>query len=452
MKIGIAISHHNRPEVLATAFEHFTAHMPKDAKLVVVDDASDVPVNADFRFETNVGIARTKNKGIELLMAAGCDHLFLFDDDTYPIDDNWWKPYVESKEPHLMYNFTKYSDGTPVGDCIEVYRDDEVVAQGHPRGCMLYITADVVSTVGGFYTGFGLAMEEHVEYSQRIFNAKLTTFKFADVVGSDKLIYSTDWDKSAKLRSSIMPEQRQNWRRNQDILKSLKHDATFRTIYAPEFINRAVITSYFTSGVDSQRDRTWEADRAAIQPLIDSVNKHKEKIYILNDCGWEDSGEYYQFVKMRSYGNPYFWRWYAEYIFMRNANLDAAWLVDATDVEMLENPFEQMQPFTIYSGDEQGSLGTNQWMIRKTKTQDIKRAIMGSRAPILNCGVVGGSTADLMELCLDIWEMYSNTQGVYDVEMPIYNYLLKDKPVVHGAPVNTVFKAQQTEGAWWKHK
>jgi hypothetical protein len=29
-------------------------------------------------------------------MDAGCEHLFLFDDDAWPIADNWHLPYIES--------------------------------------------------------------------------------------------------------------------------------------------------------------------------------------------------------------------------------------------------------------------------------------------------------------------------------------------------------------------
>lgn len=60
---------------------------------------------ATYRFEENVGIARHKNKCLELLADAGCEHLFLFDDDAYPLVEDWWRPYVDSPEPHLMRIF-----------------------------------------------------------------------------------------------------------------------------------------------------------------------------------------------------------------------------------------------------------------------------------------------------------------------------------------------------------
>jgi hypothetical protein len=82
--IGVGITTRNRNDVLATTRQRIEAHT-LGAHIVVVVDASAKPVDgANYRFDENVGIARAKNKCLELLDAAGCKHLFLFDDDTYP--------------------------------------------------------------------------------------------------------------------------------------------------------------------------------------------------------------------------------------------------------------------------------------------------------------------------------------------------------------------------------
>src|SRR5690606_26252831 len=103
-RIGIGITTRNRPDALRTALEHHHAHLPPGALLVIVDDASAEPVeDADWRSETQAGIPAAKNKCLELL--DGCEHVFLWDDDAWPIADDWWRPYVESPEPHLSYQF-----------------------------------------------------------------------------------------------------------------------------------------------------------------------------------------------------------------------------------------------------------------------------------------------------------------------------------------------------------
>ncbi len=101
MKIGIGITTHNRPQVFRHTLRNVLKFAPRGAKVLVVDDAStDTVREATYRFDVNAGIARAKNKCLELL--EDCDHIFLFDDDTYPIKKGWEQPYIDSAEPHLM--------------------------------------------------------------------------------------------------------------------------------------------------------------------------------------------------------------------------------------------------------------------------------------------------------------------------------------------------------------
>ena len=94
-KIGIGITTHNRYDIFKKSYDEINRFLPSGAVLVVVDDASDTPVKeATFRFNENVGIAKAKNKCFELLYDSGCEHFFLFDDDCYPLVEDWYKPYM----------------------------------------------------------------------------------------------------------------------------------------------------------------------------------------------------------------------------------------------------------------------------------------------------------------------------------------------------------------------
>lgn len=57
---------------------------------------------------------------------------------------------------------------------------------------MLYYHRSAIEKVGGFDTVYGRGMYERPDLALRIHNAGLTTWAFADVVGSEKLIYSLD--------------------------------------------------------------------------------------------------------------------------------------------------------------------------------------------------------------------------------------------------------------------
>lgn len=194
-RIGLAISTRNRHGIYEPNYERWRTMMPDDSVLVVVDDASNPPAkNATFRFDQNVGIAPTKNKCIELLLEAGCEHLFLADDDCYPIDPNWYEPYVNNPEPHLMAIYEKQDSAI----FKELGRDDKTIWFNFTRGYFLYFTRECIERVGMFDTDFtdiprGIAgMYEHTNLSDRIYAAGLTTHKYQDVLDSDALIYSQD--------------------------------------------------------------------------------------------------------------------------------------------------------------------------------------------------------------------------------------------------------------------
>jgi hypothetical protein len=160
---------------------YWQQYMPGDT-LILVDDASDTPVTESESFrtvrsDTRLGVAMSKNRGIAALMDAGCDHLFLADDDLFPTSGAWWKPYVESPEPHLSHQ-SKNSAGRG---------DDKHFSVGFPLGYMLYAERRVIDEVGGMDPAFGAWGGEHVEWQRRIHEAGLTTWMYADVHGSDDL-------------------------------------------------------------------------------------------------------------------------------------------------------------------------------------------------------------------------------------------------------------------------
>jgi glycosyltransferase involved in cell wall biosynthesis len=203
MSIGIGVATYNRPDILAETLANIERYMPPGARLVVVDDGSDVPVPESTRFPQSRGVAAAKNKCLELL--ADCEHIFLFDDDTAPTVQNWWQPYVESPEPHLMYQFT----GGPEHWAItELGRTEDLVFYDKPRGCMLYVERRVLSTVGGLHVAFGRHGYEHEDWSRRIHAAGLTRYAFADVIPRN--IYCLDEDRTNI--SSLPSEAKQAWR------------------------------------------------------------------------------------------------------------------------------------------------------------------------------------------------------------------------------------------------
>jgi len=180
--ISICVTTRNRPESFYLVLERIKQHTNCEYQLVIVDDASDVPYcDTSYRFETRSGIPAVKNKCLEL---AKYDHTFLFDDDTYPLSEGWYLPYINSGKEHLCYTFlTAFK------------RKDGFKYHTLGNGCMLYITRKCIDTIGGFDWSYGLGKYEHVDFSRRIFNAGLTESIFMDVENSSDLLYCMDQKK-----------------------------------------------------------------------------------------------------------------------------------------------------------------------------------------------------------------------------------------------------------------
>jgi glycosyltransferase involved in cell wall biosynthesis len=110
--IGVGITTRNREYVFRKTLQEIRKFLPQSAKLVVVDDNSDkrkhnLKVDEYFYFKQRAGIAKAKNKCIELL--ENCDDIFLFDDDFYPIKRGWEKIYIAAKDltgcQHMCFTF-----------------------------------------------------------------------------------------------------------------------------------------------------------------------------------------------------------------------------------------------------------------------------------------------------------------------------------------------------------
>ena len=222
-RIGVAISTRDRRKILEGSLAMWRRLMPPNSLLVVVDDASEAPVPPThwgtsemvIRNEHQLGVAMVKNKGIVALMDAGCDHLFLADDDIFPIVKDWWKPYVESLEPHLSFQWPRITRPSLRNNWRVVHDDGQHFALSFPRGVLLYAERRVINNVGGMDPAHGAWGGEHVEWSHRIHQAGLTTWPFADVCGSDKLWYSHDKEHGNTVGSTFkLSDRRKMAQRN----------------------------------------------------------------------------------------------------------------------------------------------------------------------------------------------------------------------------------------------
>ena len=182
--IGVAVSTHRRPDVLAQSLAGWAHAMPD--LLVVTHDV------------TGEGVAATKNRGIAALMDAHCEHLFLVDDDMWPTSPDALTRYADDPEPHLMHCWGK---SRLISD------DGHHTTWTHPRGVMLYAHRSVVEAVGGMRTEFGRWGGEHVDWSRRIHAAGLTRHRYADLSDTRGLWHCEDYTR--RTPSTVSAAERQ---------------------------------------------------------------------------------------------------------------------------------------------------------------------------------------------------------------------------------------------------
>ncbi|WP_432990157.1 glycosyltransferase family 2 protein [Dactylosporangium sp. CA-233914] len=464
-EVGIGITTHNRGPVLRQALEAIRKYAPSGAAIVVVDDASDEPVDeATYRFDTNAGIARAKNKCLELLAELGCTHLFLFDDDCWPVADGWERPYVESPEPHLMYIFTDTLLG-PLGDSVEIYRDAELKAYSHPRGCMLYLHRRVLDEVGGYDPRYGRWGYEHVDLSNRIYNAGLTSFRFADVAGSEHLIHSCD--EHVTVGSSVSDMERFTLIRD---LKTRYESSRASAEYCefrprplgPLAATNVVLTTYLTAQPDPQRGVAWTPDYADLAELRESLRRHGRRLVVLHDCLDEPDTDLVTHVRVpagAAGASPYFQRWLCYWQYLReHPEIDQVWCVDGTDVEMLRDPFPEMED-RLYVGDEPSPLCIPWMVYHHGGSETLLRFLSANRGiQLLNAGLAGGSRKVVMDFCRDVFDCcVQHAREAGPVDMGPFNYVARTwytGMVTHGRQVNTVFRTfdRTATDSWWRHK
>lgn len=467
-RIGIAISTHQRPEVLFRALSQHMKHLPAGALVVVVDDGSVPAAIAPegirlIRHEKSQGIVASKNASLEALMDAGCEHLFLWDDDAWPIADGWHLPYIASPEPHLAYQFLDLAGPRKLQDLAMLYSDDDHVAYTGQRGVMLYYHRSAIERVGGFDPVYGRGMYEHSDLALRIHNAGLTTWAYADVAGSASLIHSLD-EHEAVERSVSKPDRLALVERNVKIHNDRRDSGyTGYVEYRPQ--RNAVITTLLTSQPDPQRGTKMHASPDHLGKWAASV-KGGKAIALADELTVAPANASLVLspeVNM----NVYFRRWLHIWWYLRDhPEYRFVWCTDGTDVEMLREPWGEMELGKIYVGSEPKTY-SDAWAKQKHPERIYQDFLDRHRNDVmLNAGLLGGQREDVMAFAHAIirlfyriesyrfWKREKAAAAIGDmIAFGIVAKSFGDR-IVTGPLVHTVFRTVGTgkEYAWWQHK
>ena len=187
MRIGIGVTSYNRPECLEKWKQQIAKHTSMYNVLIYIAVDSDI----DRR-----GVAFRKNECLRALQE--CDHVFLFDDDCWPIRHGWEWQYINSDFQHLLFLSETHDPEFKCGGGVK---------HGECGGVMMYMTKKCIDHVGAFDEQYNMWGFEHADYSRRICNAGLIYWPYVHLDGSDEYLHSEDYSNPSH-KSSISNEDK----------------------------------------------------------------------------------------------------------------------------------------------------------------------------------------------------------------------------------------------------
>jgi hypothetical protein len=202
-----------------------------------------------------------------------------------------------------------------------------------------------------------------------------------------------------------------------------------------------ILTAYLTAGIDPQRGYRWTLDAMPLTPLLDSLTA---PVVI-----FADELDAPNVVRVPRGQSVFFdrWRHIANYL-AEHDEIGYCFAVDATDVQMLHDPFPHMEAGKLYCGSEPKDIGF-EWMYYHHP--QMWRWIYDNAArPLLNCGLVGGDRETMLRMARRMGE---ERRGM-TMDMGAFNFLAYTEfDVVTGPLVHTLYKANETDSAaWFRHK
>jgi GT2 family glycosyltransferase len=233
--IGVGIITCNRKEYLVNLLESLSYR--NDLELVIINDGAPLEITGWNYYvinnETNLGVAKSKNRAIQHLLDKGCDHIFLIEDDMLIKDPNIFEAYINASKKsgiqHMMFGYhgpankNGISKGKPHPRLVVDYGDFTLALNQHCVGAFCYYTRDCLDDVGLIDEKFRNAFD-HVSHSYELALKGYSTpyWWWADLANSTDYIeeQACSEDSSSIKTSERQKEWYDNIRSSVDYFKS----------------------------------------------------------------------------------------------------------------------------------------------------------------------------------------------------------------------------------------
>lgn len=190
----------------------------------------------------NLGVGKSKNILLRKMLEAGCEHIFIIEDDTIIKDGNVFKKYIDTAK-HSGILHLCYGPGSPLNlkqdNNVDIYNRDKLntTLESNPKliidygndvgialyqhcvGMFCYFHRSVLEKVGLIDETYYNAWE-HCDHTLEIIKAGYHPpfWWFADIRDSDKYLAPADEDH---IKNSIIAKDSPKWKQN--VEDGMKH-------------------------------------------------------------------------------------------------------------------------------------------------------------------------------------------------------------------------------------
>lgn len=211
----------------------------------------------------------------------------------------------------------------------------------------------------------------------------------------------------------------------------------------------AVVTTLLCSAPDPQRGVHWQPDGRLLDTLAGSITG--ADLTVLHDTPLRSPVPVANYRAVPGGANPYHHRWTVIADWLATCDAEWVWCVDATDVEMLREPWGHMEPGVIYCGSEEGATWSHPWMVDHHPSI----RLVAADQPLMNAGLLGGDV-DTVRWFVQMIRSYLSLWGAEDLtDMAAFNRTaLRFDDLRTGPQVHTRFRAEERTHptAWFRHK